>query len=69
MWKVAWFIIWIIATFIILDIALGLISAVSTIGCFVGIFILLAYGMISVYTRAFTKFTNITFKKNKNENL
>lgn len=69
MWKVAWFVVWIIATFIIVDFAFGLITAASTIACLIGVFILLIYAMISVSTKAFTKFTNITFKKNKNEDL
>lgn len=69
MWKVVLFIVWIVASFIVVDFAFGLITEASTIACLVGVFILLVYGIISVSTKGFTKFTNITFKKNKNEDL
>lgn len=64
-----WFFIWILCLFIILGIAFPMINAASTIACFIGVILIIAFGLMSVSTICFTKFSKITFKKNKNENL
>ena len=64
-----WIFIWIICLFIILGTTLPMINAASTIACFVGVIVVFAFGFISVSTICFTKFSKITFKKNKNEDL